>query len=90
MISGNGTSDNPQKDRADVDLLLAELEIVHFVEPAFRLFAQLRAEQQRSGRMLGDMDTLIAATSLANGHALLVTRNPSHFAGIGALTVESY
>ena len=35
------------------------------------------------------MDTLIAATSLAGGHAC-VTRNPSHFSGIPDLTVESY
>ena len=30
--------------------------------------------------LAGDFDTLIAATSLAAGHALLVTRNPSDFA----------
>jgi len=37
-----------------------------------------------------DMDTLIAATSLAGGHPLLVTRNPSHFEGVADLAVESY
>jgi len=90
LYVGIELSDNAQRDQADVDTLLADLEILDFRGFSPRVFAQIRAEQRRAGRTAGDMDTLIAATSLAAGHALLVTRNPAHFSGIPDLAVESY
>lgn len=83
-------SDNPQKDQADMEAVLANLGTLEFGNLSARLFGQFRAEQRRLGRITGDIDTLIAATSLAAGHRLLVTRNPDHFAGIPGLAVESY
>jgi predicted nucleic acid-binding protein len=90
LYVGIELSDNAQRDQAEVDLLLAGLEVLDFRGFSARLFARIRAEQRRIGRVADDMDTLIAATSLANHHALLVTRNPAHFSGIPDLTVESY
>ncbi|MBU4271782.1 MAG: type II toxin-antitoxin system VapC family toxin [Planctomycetes bacterium] len=90
LYVGIELSDNPERDQADVDSLLADLEILDFRGFAARLFAQIRTVHRRRGRVAGDMDTLIAATSLAAGHALLVTRNPSDFSGISDLLVESY
>ena len=90
LYVGIELSDNSQRDQADVDAMLADLEILEFGGPAPRLFARIRAEHRRQGRVAGDMDTLIAATSLAAGHAVLVTRNPSHFSTIPGLAVESY
>jgi predicted nucleic acid-binding protein len=90
LYVGIELSDNPQTDQAEVDSLLADLEILDFRGYSPRLFAQIRAEQRRQGRLAGDMDTLIAATSLAGGHSLLVTRNPSDFSGVPDLAVESY
>ncbi len=40
-------------------------------------------------RPAGDMDVLIAATSMAAGHSL-VTRNPAHFDAIPEIVVEGY
>jgi predicted nucleic acid-binding protein len=90
LYVGIELSDNPQRDQAEVETLLADLEILEFSGHSPRLFAQIRAAHRRAGRMAGDVDTLIAATSLAAGHALLVTRNPSEFSGIPDLTVETY
>ncbi len=90
LCVGIELSDNPERDQGDVDTLLADLEILDFRGFSPQLFAQIRAAHRRAGRIAGDMDTLIAATSLAGGHALLVTRNPSDFSGIPDLTVESY
>jgi predicted nucleic acid-binding protein len=90
LYVGIELSDNARKDQADVDALLAGLEILDFRGFSPRLFARIRVEHRRTGRIAGDMDTLIAATSLASGHALLITRNPSHFSGIPDLMVESY
>jgi predicted nucleic acid-binding protein len=55
-----------------------------------RTFARITAEKRRKGASIGDMDALIAATTLAAGQGLLVTRNPSHFANVPGLEVEDY
>jgi tRNA(fMet)-specific endonuclease VapC len=83
-------SDDPPRDRHDVDVLLAEIGILEFDALAARTVAKITAEKRRKGSSIGDMDALIAATSLAAGHALLVTRNLSHFANIPGLEVEDY
>ena len=104
LYVGIELSQNASKDRADVDALLADLEILDFQGLSAHLFAQIRAAHRRQGHTAGDiraahrrqghtagdMDTLIAATSLAAGQVLLVTRNPSDFADIPTLVVESY
>jgi len=90
LYVGIELSDHAERDQTHVDALLADLEILEFRGYSPRLFAQIRAEHRRQGRLAGDMDTLIAATSLAGGHALLVTRNPADFSGIPDLAVESY
>jgi predicted nucleic acid-binding protein len=83
-------SDDPPRDRRNVDLLLAEIGILEFEALAAGIFAKITVEKRREGTSIGDMDALIAATSLAAGQALLVTRNPSHFANIPGLDVEDY
>ena len=90
LYVGVELSDHPDRDRADVDSLLAGLEVLDFRGSAPLLFAQIRAAQRRQGRIVGDIDTLIAATSLARGHSLLVTRNPADFSGVPDLLVETY
>jgi predicted nucleic acid-binding protein len=90
LYVGLELSNHAERDRLDVDMLLAELEILDFGDSSARLFAQIHAASRRQGRAVGEMDTLIAATSLAGGHALLITRNPSDFAGIPNLIVEAY
>jgi tRNA(fMet)-specific endonuclease VapC len=69
--------------------ILVPLTVFLFDDRAAWLFAQSTAHLRRIGRPVGDMDVLLAATALANGHCL-VTRNPAHFAGIPHLAVESY
>lgn len=90
LYVGIERSDCRERDQASVDSLLAELEILEFLGDAPRLFARIRAEHQRAGCITGDMDALIAATNLAAGHTLMITRNPAHFANIPGLTVENY
>jgi predicted nucleic acid-binding protein len=90
LYVGIELSDHAERDQLGVDSLLGELEILDFRDHSPKLFAQIRAHQRRQGRIAADMDTLIAATSLASGHALLVTRNPSDFSGIPDLIVEGY
>jgi predicted nucleic acid-binding protein len=90
LYVGVEVSDDPDRDRVAVETALADLVILDFRGLAPRIFAQISAAHRRAGRTAGDMDTLIAATSLAAGHRLLVTRNPSDFSDIPDLDVESY
>lgn len=78
-----------QRETQHVRKLLAAMEILDFDDRAAWLFGEITAEQQRLGRPIGDLDSLIAATALAAGHRL-ITRNTAHFADIRGLSVEDY
>ncbi len=78
-----------RRELESVHRLLSNLEILSFDDRAAWVFARATAHLRRIGRPAGDMDVLIAATALANGHCL-VTRNASHFAAIPHLLVETY
>jgi tRNA(fMet)-specific endonuclease VapC len=69
--------------------VLFPLSILEFTADAAECFAKCTAHLRRIGRPAGDMDVLIAATALTNGHNL-VTRNGEHFANIHGLEVETY
>jgi tRNA(fMet)-specific endonuclease VapC len=90
LAVGIELSDNPSRDRAEMEKLLAGISVLDFQAMAAETFAAFRAQQQRSGLWVGDMDTLIAATSVTHGETLLVTRNPRHFANFPGLAIESY
>jgi len=72
-----------------VKQFLASLQVLVFHDRAAWLYAEASAVLRRAGRTSGDMDILIAATAMAAGHRI-VTRNPTHFAGIPGLFVETY
>ena len=82
--------DDPEREYQRVRGILDYINaILEFDDLAAQSFGQITAHLRRIGRPAGDMDVLIAATALANGHCL-VTRNPAHFANIPHLVVESY
>jgi tRNA(fMet)-specific endonuclease VapC len=78
-----------ERELESVRRVLDGLEILPLDDRAAWLFAKAVAHLRRIGRPSGDVDVLIAAMALANGHCL-VTRNPSHFADIPHLRVEAY
>ncbi|MGA2063190.1 MAG: type II toxin-antitoxin system VapC family toxin [Thermoguttaceae bacterium] len=91
LYVGIELAEDPERDYQRVRDILDDIDaILEFNDLAAQSFGRTAAHLRRIGRPTGDLDMLIAATSLASGHALLVTRNPSHFSGIPDLTVESY
>ena len=82
-------SDDRQKEQKALDDYLAWIALLELDDAAAKRFGRIRAELQKSGRLVGDMDILIGAIALANGHAV-VTRNAAHFANMPGLTVISY
>jgi len=69
---------------AFVDALLDALPVLPFGLPEARRHAELWAELAREGRMIGPHNLLIAATALAQGHAL-VTINQREFSRVPGL-----
>jgi predicted nucleic acid-binding protein len=64
--------------------VLFERRILPFEEKAATIWADLMAQAHRSGRPRDAIDTIIAATALAN-NCVVVTANSKDFAGIEVL-----
>jgi tRNA(fMet)-specific endonuclease VapC len=89
LYVGGELAHDRRRELDSVHRVLSDLEILPFDERAAWLFAGATAHLRRIGRPAGDVDVLIAATTLAHGHCL-VTRNSSHFSDIPHLRVETY
>ena len=59
------------------------------VRVAFERFAIEKAKLKTTGKIIGEIDTLIAATALAT-EMILVTRNVKHFDRIEGLQLENW
>lgn len=64
-------------------------EILPLTDPVFERAADIYADLHRRGKVIGDADTLIAATALEHRLAI-ATNNVSHFARITGLTVQDW
>lgn len=89
LYVGVARSDNPGAEEKAVQTLIADFGILEFHDKAAWLFGRLTAHLLDIGQPAGDMDVLIAATAMAEGHSL-ISRDVRHFANIPELTVESY
>ncbi len=74
---------------AQVEAILGALDVLPFEAPADAAYGRLRARLERAGQPIGANDLLIAAHTLALGHAL-VTANEREFARIDDLRRENW
>ena len=79
----------PEAERRRIDRVLRGVSVLPFDRRAAAMFGVVKAELGRIGKPAGDMDVLIAAVAIVNGHTIL-TRNARHFSRIPGLTVISY
>jgi tRNA(fMet)-specific endonuclease VapC len=77
-------SQNARRRQARYEQFLATVEILPFDAGASRRAAEIRHALEKRGEGIGPLDTLIAATALANT-ATLVTRNVREFARVQGL-----
>lgn len=82
--SGIARLSEPDKRRAQFELLLASVMILPFDRKAAHHAALVRSGLEAQGRPIGPMDTLIAGTALACA-ATLVTRNRREFSRVPGL-----
>lgn len=89
LETGIAKSQAPAKRRDQLNELLKVIQIIPFDAKAARIAADVRADLEQQGRMIGPLDNLIAASAKASG-AILVTRNVSEFSRVAGLVVESW
>lgn len=89
LYVGIARSKSPKAEEKLIGNLLKFIKVLEFDERSARLFGQITAYLQMLGKPAGDMDVLIAATSLASTQKL-ITRNSRHFENIPQLKVEEY
>ena len=74
---------------AQLERILAALDVQPFQAPADAAYAEVRTELERAGLPIGGNDMLIAAHALAAGWAL-VTDNEREFVRVPGLRVENW
>ena len=89
LETGIAKSQAPAKRRDQLNELLKVIQVIPFDATSARIAADLRADLEQQGRMIGPLDNLIAASAIAAG-AILVTRNVSEFSRIAGLAVENW
>lgn len=87
---GQHRSRTPVLEEQSINAVLRDLRIIEFDDAAAEIFGRMTAFLLEIGRPAGDMDVLIAATALAGGDPLIVTRDLKHFAGLPGIAVETY
>jgi tRNA(fMet)-specific endonuclease VapC len=80
---------NASKLTAQVDAILAALDVRPFDIPADREYAKLRFHLEQAGTPIGPNDMLIAAHALAT-ESVLVTANTGEFSRVPGLAVENW
>ena len=86
---GVALSAYPEKNAEALAQFVSILEIVPFDKKAAFRYGQIHADLQRKGRLIGQMDFLIAAHAKANG-SILVTNNEREFSRADGLIIENW
>lgn len=84
LFEGAIGAPDPQTELDRFRTFLARLTLVPLSDPIMEVFARTRADLRRTGRLIPDLDLLIAATAMHHDLTLL-TRNVRHFGRIPEL-----
>lgn len=89
LIYSAERSAQPERNLADINGMIARLEVAPFEEHAAEHFGQLRAELYRIGKPIGPYDMMIAGHARAKG-LILATNNMKEFERVPGLRVENW
>jgi tRNA(fMet)-specific endonuclease VapC len=82
-------SNQRENNERALDDFLGPVEVIDWPAMAARVYGELRARLEAKGRLIGNMDMLIAAHALYE-QATLVTGNRSEFARVEGLKIETW
>ena len=86
---GIALSEYPEKNADALTQFLSIIDVLPFDENAASQYGLIRADLQRKGMLIGQMDMLIAAHARACGY-IMVTNNVREFARVSRLTIEDW
>lgn len=89
LIYGAERSSQTERNLADIEGLVARLEVASFEEHAAEHFGQLRAELFGIGQPIGPYDMMIASHARAMG-LILVSNNMKEFERVPGLRVVNW
>ena len=89
LIFGAERSALPERSQADIDGMVARLEVLAFDEHAAAHFGQIRAEPYSQGKPIGSYDMMIAGHARSQG-LILVTNNTSEFERVPGLRLVNW
>ncbi len=89
LLFGAFHSEHRKKNLGIVQALFEKITILPFSEQASYIFAENKAALKKTGKIIDDMDLMIASITLAN-RMTLVTNNTKHCNRIKNLTIENW
>lgn len=89
LIFGVERKGRPDKLTTLVGQLLQQIPSLPWGDDSANAYAQARSEMERAGKLIGNLDLLIAAHALATG-LILVTNNERHFKQVPGLHMENW
>lgn len=84
LVHGAAKSQRATDNLARLDVMLAALTILPYDERSARHFGQLKAQLERGGEVISDLDLQIASITL-DQDAVLVTHNQEHFSRLTSM-----
>jgi len=89
LIYGAERSAQTERNLADINGLIARMEVAAFEDHASEHFGQLRAELYKAGQPIGPYDMMIAGHARSMG-LILVTNNTQEFERVPGLRLENW
>lgn len=89
LIHGAKKSKYEEKNIANVRRLAEIFPIINITPAIMETFGEIKAKLEKSGKIIDDMDLLIASTALTH-NLIIITNNTSHFERIEGLEIENW
>lgn len=89
LLLGAYKSKKKEENLRKVELFLEAFSIISFEDQMTYVYAEIRSELEKKGRLIGPNDLLIAAT-VKSLNGILVTNNTKEFTRIPGLMVENW
>ncbi len=89
LFGAYNSAKKKEENLYNIKSFLDDIEIIYFNNYSAEIFARLKADLKQKGKIIADMDLMIASICIAN-HLTLVTNNTKHFQRITELTLENW
>ncbi|OQX16292.1 MAG: VapC toxin family PIN domain ribonuclease [Desulfobulbaceae bacterium A2] len=89
LVFGAEHSQQVERNLADIDMMIAQLEVLPFGMSEANHFGRIRSERYRIGQPIGPYDMMIAGHARATG-MILVTNNEKAFVRVQGLLIENW